>query len=240
MRWLAVAMVLANLVAWYWFSSHREAERQADAVAGAGAYTDTVAESVLLSELSEADMPARKAGTEAAPGTALSVAEGGQQATRRCLLGSLGDRGKAETLRRNLASAEIRADIVALERQAAEDYWVYLPPRGSRQEADALLAELRSQGVDSFLIEEGDMRHGISLGIFSRRENARNLRNRARDEGYDARWRPLPRMVEDFWLELDQAAWRRLRSESPAWLEEPEWVNMEKSCQMVASGEDIQ
>ncbi len=52
---------------------------------------------------------------------------------------------------------------------SALSYWVYIPPLGSRQEADRKVAELKKIGVpELFVVQEaGPNRLAISLGIFS-------------------------------------------------------------------------
>lgn len=57
-----------------------------------------------------------------------------------------------------------------LQRQADEgaSWWVFMAPRGGRQEAQKKAAELKALGVDEYYIvqEEGPMRNAVSLGVF--------------------------------------------------------------------------
>ena len=51
---------------------------------------------------------------------------------------------------------------------------VYIPPQGSKDGADKKATELRHLGVnDFFVIQDGDLRWGISLGVFKTEEAAR-------------------------------------------------------------------
>lgn len=51
---------------------------------------------------------------------------------------------------------------------------IYIPPQGSKEGADKKATELRHLGVtDFFVIQDGDLRWGISLGVFKTEEAAR-------------------------------------------------------------------
>jgi len=62
------------------------------------------------------------------------------------------------------------------QRRAEEiaNYWVFMPPQGSRQAANRKSAELRKLGVEDFFIVQEDpkFRFGISLGVFKTEEAA--------------------------------------------------------------------
>ena len=55
------------------------------------------------------------------------------------------------------------------------DYWVYLNPEPTKDLAIAVEGVAR-QKIDSFLIPQGDLANGISLGIFDSQENAEKHR----------------------------------------------------------------
>ncbi|MBI2382358.1 MAG: SPOR domain-containing protein [Gammaproteobacteria bacterium] len=82
------------------------------------------------------------------------------------------------------------------------DYIVYWPRFPDRARALAKMRELRSQGVDSFVIGEGEWRNGLSLGLFSRRENAKRHAEELRRRGLQAAVGPRSREPERLRFEV--------------------------------------
>jgi len=67
--------------------------------------------------------------------------------------------------------SELRERQVAarLEKEALSStmsYWVYLPPFASQQQALTMIGRLRQNDIQSFLITEGALRTGLSLGVY--------------------------------------------------------------------------
>jgi hypothetical protein len=72
-------------------------------------------------------------------------------------------------------------------------YWVYLPPFGSRREADAAANLLRKRGVkDIYVVADEANRNAISLGVFSQKDGAEQRQKEIRKMGY------RPQMAERF------------------------------------------
>jgi hypothetical protein len=97
--------------------------------------------------------------------TAVSEAEAQQLVTH---LGRLG------------ASAAIEYQII----EVPGSLMVYVPPFSSRDDALPHLAAIRQSGIDSFLIQDGDYRNGISVGVFSSDQNARIRQTQLEALGY--------------------------------------------------------
>lgn len=120
-----------------------------------------------------------------------------------CLhLGGFDKEEKADLLAQRLLSLDIAVQRAAMSVEFAKDYWVYLPPFGSRDAALRQFRELQARGVDSYLITEGDLGNGISLGIFSTHSLAVGLRERMRSLGYGAEMRELVRQRREFWVRV--------------------------------------
>ncbi|VFS74872.1 sporulation protein [Pseudomonas aeruginosa] len=92
------------------------------------------------------------------------------------------------------------------------DYWVYLPPLASREAALRQLKELQARNIDSYLIGEGVLANGISLGMFSARDSAESAQARLKTAGYEAELKELPRGQRDFWVRVAPGS-RRLVDE---------------------------
>ena len=59
-------------------------------------------------------------------------------------------------------------EMTAVDKPTGEsDYRVVMPPLSSRQEVFRRHRELKSRGIDSFVITKGVDAQGISLGVFS-------------------------------------------------------------------------
>lgn len=72
-------------------------------------------------------------------------------------------------------------------------YWVYLPPFGSRKEADAASNLLKKRGVtDIYVVADEANRNAISLGVFSQKDGAVQRQKEIRKLGYK------PQMAERF------------------------------------------
>lgn len=123
-------------------------------------------------------------------------------ATQCLFLGGFEHQADAAALEQRLLSLDIMSNVHEREAEAGVDYWVYLAPLGSREAALRQLKELQSRAVDSYLITQGDLANGISLGIFSRNDSARSVLQRMRSIGYAAELRELRRASRTFWLQV--------------------------------------
>ncbi|HEV2109878.1 MAG TPA: SPOR domain-containing protein [Gammaproteobacteria bacterium] len=86
--------------------------------------------------------------------------------------------------------------------KAKQGYWVYLPPFGSKHEADAAAGLLKRRGVaDIYVVTDEANRNAISLGVFSQKSYAADRQRQLRKLGYRAllaeRFRDEPR----YWLD---------------------------------------
>ncbi len=83
-------------------------------------------------------------------------------------------------------------------------YWVHIPPAASAGEARAALRRLTSlEGSgDIQLITSGEMRHAISLGIFSTMENARKRVREVQQYGFNVAVNEVQIRKRQYWLAL--------------------------------------
>ncbi len=121
------------------------------------------------------------------------------------------------------------------------DYWVHIPPMTSRDAAIRLLRELQSQKIDSFVITQGELTNGISLGLFSNYDSAKAVRRRLVNAGYPVEIEKLVLQPESWWLELDSGEEEKL--DSNFWSELIERVpaikKTKKSCGGIASATEF-
>jgi len=187
MRWLFCFLLVLNLLCLLLWSG------QTPVPAGAASVQEAEPEIRLLSELDPALLKAKSADSEQ-----VDVSD-----NNSCqFLGSLEREDQANALRLRLLSLDIRGQIQAVDLPGAIDYWLYLSPLISRQVALQQIDGLRAQGIDSYLIAQGELNNGISLGLFPRPEQADRLRRRLQEAGYQPQLLELSRTQRRYWLRL--------------------------------------
>lgn len=117
-------------------------------------------------------------------------------------LGAFETSGAAEMLRQRLVGLDIESAVKTFAATSELDFWVYLPPLASREASLRQLKELQARQIDSFIIAEGDLSNGISLGIFPRYESAVSVMSRLTDAGYEPQLRKLTRDQRSFWVRV--------------------------------------
>ncbi len=89
------------------------------------------------------------------------------------------------------------------EKDTVVNHKVYLPPQSSRSQARKLLAELKSKGMlDVLIISDGDLKNGISVGVFSRPESIRRRTAELAALGHETRVQPRYETRRQEWLEI--------------------------------------
>lgn len=129
------------------------------------------------------------------------------------LLGGFADEEIAQTLRQRLLSLDIQSEMTGLDSQVDVEYWVYLAPLASRQASVRQLKEMQARKIDGYLITQGDLTNGISLGMFAREDSAHSVAVRLNEAGYE----PLVKLVERsqrlYWVAISEES-RRLVDQS--------------------------
>lgn len=134
-------------------------------------------------------------------------------AQERCLLvGPLDNETSASRLLEALIVGGLRARLYTNALELAPEYWVYLPPFSDRASAIQVLKDLQSKRIDSFLITQGELKNGISLGFFRNSDTAEVLQMRRKRQGLDAKIRVVPKSRTEYWLLLDDGATLDLRA----------------------------
>jgi hypothetical protein len=118
------------------------------------------------------------------------------------VLGGFIDQTAAEQAVEFLSERGIANKLSVIEKQGTGSYLVYLPPFQSRADALVKLHELKANGVDSFIIADGERINGISLGVFSKEESAKKLQNQLKDKGYSPLLANSSRISRQFSLQI--------------------------------------
>ena len=137
-----------------------------------------------------------------------------------------------ESLKAQFNSSGLPLNLV-LERVAAEpEYWVHMPTSGTRDEVRRLRGELRREGFDNFIINDGELTGDLSLGLFRSQGRAEAVRTSLREKDYPAEIFLRPRSREEAWIALDNAAlqalgWPAEEGEPP---DRPDMTLRERPC----------
>ncbi|MBD9679642.1 SPOR domain-containing protein [Pseudomonas sp. PDM18] len=224
MRWFFLFLLVLNVLYFVWHQ--QQAPLRPKEIAPLSLFHAEQKNIRLLSESAEA--PRRRPVEEktvAAPPSA-------------CIyLGSFPAEDRARQLVQRLLSLDVQASVQAVDAAAGVDYWVYLPPLASRQASLWQLRELQARKIDSYIITEGDLTDGISLGIFQRKDSADSVVERLKSAGYDALVRELARSQHDYWAQVAPES-GRLVDDSLVRQLAPDFPELQKQtmqCKSVAS-----
>lgn len=203
MRLTVIFLVFANISYFAW-GSWQESRVGYWLPETGDAYAEASGERlVLLTETEDArQSPGSEAGVQPALNTSLHLGD----VVQECLVvGPFANVVEVDELQQRLLAVGISSKERAEENSQQEDYWVHIPPLPSRDAAIRQLRELQAQRIDSFVITQGELANGISLGLFSRWEAAKAVKRRLMAAGYVVAIKSLPRVPEQWWVEMDAA-----------------------------------
>ncbi|MDX1590186.1 MAG: hypothetical protein R3296_14725 [Oleiphilaceae bacterium] len=194
-RWLCYGLLLANGLV-FWLAAQTPAPKQETL---AHANLPRVSTLQLVGESSPPSEP---------------TSNGGERPLTDCYVASgFASPEDARLWRDSQSLTETQARPRSLTVAMPPYYWVLIPPQDSREEALARLAQLQQKGIDSYLIDQGEQRWGISLGLFEASDRARALLQRRRNAGIeDAVLSQRPRSRELYALEGDSALQSAVRA----------------------------
>lgn len=197
MRWMFLLLLVLNLFYYVWHQ--QQAPLRAKEVAPLALLQQGKRDIRLLSE---SDLQVRHERVVAAMPEAVCL-----------FLGSFEQEAAASVVAQRLISLDIRSRVQSIDATAGTDYWVFLAPLASRQASLRQLKELQARKIDSYIITQGDLANGISLGIFPRSDSAESVMQRLRDAGYEPSLRELSRAHRSYWVRIAPES-RRLADDS--------------------------
>jgi hypothetical protein len=105
---------------------------------------------------------------------------------------------------KNMHARMLALDISAyIENKAVvvkKEFWVYLEPLANKKMALRKLKELQRRGVDSFVITEGELANGISLGLFAKKESVDRILTKLAKKKLIPKVKPLERKRNQHWV----------------------------------------
>jgi len=189
MRWVFLSLVCLNLLVmvWFWREQGSEALDIKPSVLQQGESL------VLVSELQPELLNYKE--------TTLATASGGA----RCYsVGPLKDSIDAKHIQVRAEALGFEAKMRALSTGSEVEHWVHVPPLADRSAALQLLRELHQRKIDSYVVTQGELAEGISLGLFRNKESATNLMLKMNDLGYGVEIKEVLRGAKELWLEFPQ------------------------------------
>jgi hypothetical protein len=110
----------------------------------------------------------------------------------RCgIIGPLKDRQVAKEVMEDLKKSELEAKLERSIKKEQIGYWVVIPPMEDGSQAQAKIDELAQVGLkDIWHFRGGGMKNAISLGMFSKKENAENFSKEVLAKGFETEMRP--------------------------------------------------
>lgn len=195
MRWLFLGLLIVNALYFVW--TQQDFANKPIEVASVALPSSVMLEKVqLVSEVPELQKHPQK--------QKLS-----QEQVEIMLLGGFADEQMAQKLQQRLVSLDIQSKITALDSRVDIEYWVYLAPLASRQAAVRQLKEMQARKIDGYLITQGDLANGISLGMFAREDSAQSVAERLKEAGYEPSIRAIERSQRLYWVAIGEDS-RRL------------------------------
>lgn len=186
MRWMFLLFLVLNVFYYVWHQ--QQAPLRAKEVAPLSLIQEGRGDIRLLSE---SDLQVRRETAIAPSPEAVCL-----------FLGGFEREADAAVIEQRLISLDIRSRVQSVDAAAGVEYWVYLSPLASRQASLRQLKELQARKIDSYIITQGDLANGISLGIFPRSDSAESVMQRLRDAGYEPSLRELSRAHRSYWVRI--------------------------------------
>lgn len=116
------------------------------------------------------------------------------------LIGPYKNLARADILVEKLAALEVDASLKEILVPGKTSYWVYLPPQGSSDAAFRKLKELQAKSIDSYVIPNGNLQYGISLGLFNEKNGAEIKQKELQGKGYEVSIHEEIRKISQNWV----------------------------------------
>ena len=195
MRWIFALLVVGNGI-YYYFQHYMVQPAQRQVIAST-AQVDLGRPVVLLKELPSEQL-------EPIPEPEQSSTAQVEANPMCWMLGPFKEEVSARQVKGRLDALDIGFALTETEVEGKPDYWVHIPPLPNRKLAIKQLRELQLKKIDSFLITEGELANGISLGLFTEQKRAESLFSKRKAAGLEVALKEVPRVYTEVWLVSEQ------------------------------------
>jgi|GEM_PF-1533302 len=122
---------------------------------------------------------------------------------KKCLLlGPVNSDEESRLITDNFVQSGLSAKRVVQVLKEAPNYWVYLKPFTNKSAALVELKKLQKSHIDSYLITRGDIKNGISLGVFENIDSAKDMLDTRIKQGYKAQMINFPKTKHVYWVSV--------------------------------------
>jgi len=192
MRWVFLSLVCLNLLVMVWF--WRDQAGMVAVNPNPDERNNAGQSLVLLSELKQSELSYK---------TKRDTAKVSSE--QRCYsVGPLKDENDAKFLGIRAEALGFASEMRSLATGGSIEHWVHVPPLSNRQQSLQLLRELQGRGIDSYIITQGELAEGISLGLFRNQTSAEKLTEKMRTMHYNVIIKEVLRGEKELWLEFPQ------------------------------------
>ena len=117
-----------------------------------------------------------------------------------------------------------------------------IPPLATRKLALKKLRELQAKKIDSFLVTEGELANGISLGFFTNKSRAEAVYKQRKAQGYEPEIKQVPRSHVEIWLVSSQAEGEKISDKLWKTIKEgnSDLERRKNYCNTIASSEKLE
>lgn len=194
MRWVFLSLVSLNLLVMVWF--WRDQSGITDVQVQLNNTEQQGQGLILLSEVSQSQLNYKTKQTSNE-----SIED------KRCYsVGPFKDEDDAKFLGIRAEALGFESQMRSLATGGSVEHWVHIPPLANRQQSLQLLRELQGRGVDSYIITQGELAEGISLGLFRNQKSAENLTQKMLAMDYNVVIKEVLRGEKELWLEFPQVS----------------------------------
>lgn len=122
---------------------------------------------------------------------------------RQCgVIGPFREEDAARQLIGRLVERQIEATLRSQQEEVITGYWVIIRPYATQREAVDAVRALREQGVEDLSrFYRGELKNGISLGVYRRERNAEQRRRQIEAKGFPAELLARRRMQPRFYID---------------------------------------
>ena len=234
MRWLLIILLMCNGIYFVW--QGYLVDQQVKAQVGVTKLPAHISELELLADGDYEEV--RKENDSAVDG--LSAEESQQEVC--WMIGPFNELISGRQVAGRMSSLDIELKVVEVEVQGSPDYWVNIPPLATRKLALKKLRELQAKKIDSFLVTEGELANGISLGFFTNKSRAEAVYKKRKAQGYEPEIKQVPRSHVEIWLVSSQAEGEKISDKLWKTIKEgnSDLERRKNYCNTIASSEKLE
>ena len=118
------------------------------------------------------------------------------------MVGPFGEMAAADKFNAQISDLGLESKVKKIEMDAGKRYWLYLGPFQSFDLARAQYRQLQEKEIDSYVIQKGELKNAISLGVFSQQYSYESQKATLEQSGLQPETKVLHRTYNEIWVLL--------------------------------------